>query len=192
MLDLSDDHAWTAPTRRDSSADALDDAGGSIRFTIGECTLGSVLVAMSGKGICAILLGDEADGLLRDLQDCFPEVSLIQGDGELEQRMAEVVSFVENPAVGLDLPLDVRGTAFQQRVWQALREVPAGSTASYGEIARRIGAPKEAYAVGEACAANMIAVAIPCHRVVRKDGTLADYRWGFRRKRSLLKREAAA
>lgn len=163
-----------------------------IRFAIGECWLGSILVAATQKGICAILLGDEAEALLHELRDGFPKARLIRGERELEQLLAEVVAFVENPSIGLDLPLDVHGTAFQQRVWQALREIPAGSRASYGEIARRIGAPKEAYAVGEACAANMIAVAIPCHRVVRKDGTLADYRWGFRRKRRLLKREAAA
>jgi AraC family transcriptional regulator of adaptative response/methylated-DNA-[protein]-cysteine methyltransferase len=190
MRDLSDDHAWTASTRRDPRAKRL--AGRTIRFAIGECWLGSILVATTQEGICAILLGDEADALLRDLQDYFPEVPLIQGDGELEQVLAEVVAFVERPAIGLDLPLDPSGTPFQQRVWQALREIPTGSTTSYGEIARRLGAPKEAYAVGEACAANMIAVAIPCHRVVRKDGGLGDYRWGFGRKRRLLKREAAS
>jgi O-6-methylguanine DNA methyltransferase len=179
-------------SHHDPSVDDLDRTGEPIRFAIGQCSLGLILVATTRKGICAILLGDKADALRRDLHDRFPEAPLLRGDGELEQSMPKVVALVENPAVGLDLPLDPRGTAFQQRVWQALREIPAGSTASYSEIARRIGAPKEAYAVGEACAANTIAVAIPCHRVVRKDGALADYRWGFRRKRRLLRREAAS
>jgi AraC family transcriptional regulator, regulatory protein of adaptative response / methylated-DNA-[protein]-cysteine methyltransferase len=166
-----------------------DSAGLPIRFGVGESSLGKVLVATTGRGICAILLGDDSKMLLRDLEDRFPDARLIGGDQTVKQVVAKVAAFVENPASGLDLPLDARGTAFQQRVWQALRAIPAGSRASYGEIARSIGAPKEAYAVGEACAANMIAVAIPCHRVVRKDGRLADYRWGFARKRALLKRE---
>jgi AraC family transcriptional regulator, regulatory protein of adaptative response / methylated-DNA-[protein]-cysteine methyltransferase len=152
--------------------------GASIRFAVGECSLGPILVAATDKGVCAIQFGDDPEALVRGLQDRFPKARLIGADKEFERLVAKVVGFVEAPALGLDLPLDVRGTAFQQRVWQALREIPAGSTASYGEIARRIGAPKEAYAVGQACAANMIAVAIPCHRVVRKDGALAGYRWG--------------
>jgi AraC family transcriptional regulator of adaptative response/methylated-DNA-[protein]-cysteine methyltransferase len=160
-----------------------------IRFSIGECSLGSILVATTDKGICAILLGNDPDKLLHDLEDRFADARRIRGDKALEPFVAKVVDLVEAPSQVLDLPLDPRGTPFQQRVWQALREVPAGSRASYGEIAARIGAPKEAYAVGEACAANMIAVAIPCHRVVRKDGGLAGYRWGFRRKRALLERE---
>ena len=171
------------------STDGSDSAGLPIRFGVGECSLGKILVATTDKGICAILLGDDPEMLLRDLEDRFPEERLIGGDQAVEPLMAEAIAFVENPAGGLDLPLDPSGTPFQQRVWQALREIPIGSTASYGEVARRIGAPKEAYAVGEACAANMIAVAIPCHRVVRKDGGLAGYRWGFKRKRALLKRE---
>jgi AraC family transcriptional regulator of adaptative response/methylated-DNA-[protein]-cysteine methyltransferase len=173
----------------DGSTDGSDTAGLLIRSTIGECWLGSVLVATTDKGICAILLGDDPAILQRALEDRFPGARLIGGDKALEQLTAKVVGFIEAPGQGLDLPLDPRGTAFQQRVWRALREIPAGSTASYGEIAERIGTPKEAYAVGEACAANMIAVAIPCHRVVRKDGALAGYRWGFKRKRALLKRE---
>jgi AraC family transcriptional regulator of adaptative response/methylated-DNA-[protein]-cysteine methyltransferase len=167
-----------------------DSAGLPIRFGLGDCSLGKILVATTDRGICAILLGDDPKVLLRDLEDRFPQSRLSGGDRALERVMAEVVDFVENPAGGLDLPLDLRGTPFQHRVWQALREIPAGSRTSYGEIAERIGAPKEAYAVGEACAANMIAVAIPCHRVVRKDGGLGDYRWGFRRKRAMLKRES--
>ena len=168
-------------------------AGGAnteIRFAIGECSLGSILVASSKKGVCAIFMGDDPDVLARDLQDRFPKSNLIGGDAEFERLVAKVVGFVEAPAIGLDLPLDVRGTAFQQRVWQALREIPAGSTASYSEIANRIGSPKAVRAVAGACAANALAVAIPCHRVVRNDGELSGYRWGVERKRALLKREA--
>ena len=142
------------------------------------------------QGVCAIPLGDDPDALVRDLQDRFPKAELIGGDAEFERLVAQVVGFVEAPRLGLDLPLDVRGTAFQQRVWQALREIPAGSTASYADIAERIGAPKAVRAVAQACAANALAVAIPCHRVVRNDGSLSGYRWGVERKRALLEREA--
>ncbi|MDR3388329.1 MAG: bifunctional DNA-binding transcriptional regulator/O6-methylguanine-DNA methyltransferase Ada [Rudaea sp.] len=160
-----------------------------IRFAIGECSLGSILVAQSDLGVCAIALGDEPDALARDLQDRFPNAELIGGDAKFEQLVAHVVGFVETPAAGLDLPLDVRGTAFQQRVWQALREIPAGMTASYADIAGRIGAPRAVRAVAAACAANALAVAIPCHRVIRQDGALSGYRWGAERKRALLARE---
>ena len=169
-------------------------AGGTnteIRFAIGECSLGAILVAASERGICAILLGDDADVLARDLQDRFPRANLIGGDAAFEQLVANVIGFVEAPGLGLALPLDVRGTAFQQRVWQALQEIPAGKTASYADIAKRIGAPKSVRAVAQACAANTLAVAIPCHRVVRNDGGLSGYRWGVERKRALLDREAA-
>ncbi|MDF2812398.1 MAG: O-6-methylguanine methyltransferase, partial [Microvirga sp.] len=142
--------------------------------------------------ICAILLGDDPDALVRNLQDRFPRANLIGGDAEFEQLVARVVGFVEAPAIGLDLPLDLRGTAFQQRVWLALREIPAGKTASYADIARRIGSPKAVRGVAQACAANALAVAIPCHRVVRSDGALSGYRWGVERKRALLDRENAA
>lgn len=168
-------------------------AGGAhadIRFAVGECSLGSILVATSQKGVCAILLGDDPDQLARDLQDRFARANLIGGDKEFERLVAKIVGFVETPARGLDLPLDVRGTAFQQRVWQAVRKIPAGSTASYSDIAQRIGAPKSVRAVAQACAANAIAIAIPCHRVVRTDGALSGYRWGVERKRVLLEREA--
>jgi AraC family transcriptional regulator of adaptative response/methylated-DNA-[protein]-cysteine methyltransferase len=165
-------------------------SGTSIRFAVGECTLGSILVAATDQGICAISLGDDPDELVRDLQERFPKAKLIGGDSEFEQWMAKVVGFVEAPQLGLDLPLDVQGTAFQQRVWQALRKIPAGSTASYTEVARRIGAPQSVRAVASACASNAIAVAIPCHRVVRTDGALSGYRWGVARKRELLAREA--
>ena len=166
--------------------------GAAIRFAIGECSLGSILVAATDRGVCAILLGDDPDALIRDLQDRFPKARLIGADEGFERLVATVVGFVEAPAQGLDLPLDVRGTAFQQRVWQALRGIPSGSTASYAEIARRIGRPKAVRAVAHACAANALAVAIPCHRVVRTDGAFSGYRWGVERKRALLEREQAA
>jgi AraC family transcriptional regulator of adaptative response/methylated-DNA-[protein]-cysteine methyltransferase len=165
-------------------------AGAAIRFAVGECSLGSILVASSDKGVCAILMGDDPPALVRSLQDRFPKADLIGADAEFETVVAQVVGFVEAPGIGLDLPLDVRGTAFQQRVWRALREIPAGATASYSDIARKIGAPKATRAVAGACAANALAVAIPCHRVVRNDGALSGYRWGVERKRALLDREA--
>ena len=151
--------------------------------------LGSILVAQSDRGVCAILLGDDPDKLARDLQDRFPRANIIGGDAGFEQLVSRVVGFVEAPATGLDLPLDIRGTAFQQRVWKALREIPAGSTASYADIANRIGSPNSARAVANACAANALGVAIPCHRVVRSDGALSGYRWGVERKVALLKSE---
>ena len=167
-------------------------AGTTIRFAVGECSLGSILVAATDKGVCAISLGDEPQALVRALQDRFPRATLIGGDKGFEQLVAKVVGFVEAPALGLDLPLDVRGTAFQQRVWKALREIPVGATTTYTDIAKRIGVPEAVRAVGAACGANTIAVAIPCHRVVRTDGGLAGYRWGVERKRALLAREAAS
>jgi AraC family transcriptional regulator of adaptative response/methylated-DNA-[protein]-cysteine methyltransferase len=170
-------------------------AGGAntaIRFAIGECSLGSILVAASDRGICAILMGEDPDALARDLQNQFPRATLVGGDAGFEKLVAEVVGFLEAPEIGLNLPLDVRGTAFQHRVWNALRDIPAGSTASYSEIASRIGAPKSARAVAQACASNRLAVAIPCHRVVRNDGGLSGYRWGVERKQALLEREANA
>lgn len=168
-------------------------AGGvrtTIRFALGQCALGDILVAASDRGVCAILLGDDAEALLRELQDLFPKAELVGGDAAFEQWIAQVVGFVEAPRIGLTLPLDVRGTAFQQRVWQALREIPVGTTVSYAELARRIGVPAAVRAVAGACAANTLAVAIPCHRVVRTDGGLSGYRWGVQRKRALLDREA--
>jgi AraC family transcriptional regulator of adaptative response/methylated-DNA-[protein]-cysteine methyltransferase len=168
-------------------------AGGSgetIRFALGECSLGSILVASTEKGVCAIALGDDPDALVRDLQDRFPKAQLIGGDSDFEQLVARVVGYVETPSLGLDLPLDVRGTAFQQRVWQALQEIPAGKTASYAQVAARVGSPKAVRAVAQACASNAIALVIPCHRVIRNDGALSGYRWGVERKRVLLEREA--
>lgn len=167
-------------------------AGGAnarIRFAIGQCSLGAILVAATDQGVCAILLGDDPDALLQELQDGFPRAELIGGDADFERLVAQVVGFVERPATGLDLPLDIRGTAFQQRVWQALRQIPAGTTVSYAELAARLGIPKAVRAVARACATNTIAVAIPCHRVVRSDGGLSGYRWGIERKRALLERE---
>lgn len=166
-------------------------SGASIRFAVGECWLGAILVAATDKGVCAISFGDDPDALIRELQDQFPNAGLLGGDQDFEQLVARVVGFVGAPAQGLDLPLDVHGTAFQQRVWQALRDIPPGSTASYADIAKRIGQPGAVRAVAQACATNAIAVAIPCHRVVRTDNSLSGYRWGVERKRALLDREAS-
>lgn len=168
-------------------------AGGAktdIRFAVAQCSLGAILVAQSSRGVCAILLGDDPEALVHELQDIFAHANLIGADDDFEQLIAKVIGFIEAPAIGLDLPLDLRGTAFQERVWQALRNIPVGSTASYAEIAKLIGAPKSFRAVAQACGANKLAVAIPCHRVVRSDGNLSGYRWGIERKRQLLEREA--
>ena len=170
-------------------------AGGAntaIHFSVGECSLGSILVARSARGVCAIFLGDDPEVLLHELEDRFPKAQLIGGDEDFDALVAKIVGFVEEPRKGLDLPLDVRGTAFQQRVWRALQKIPVGETVSYADLAKRIGAPKAVRAVASACGANAIAVAIPCHRVVHKDGTASGYRWGVERKRELLKREKAA
>ena len=164
----------------------------TIRFAVGACSLGAILVAATVRGICAISLGDDPQALVCALEARFPSAELIGGDREFEALVARVVGFVETPALGLDLPLDIRGTAFQQRVWQALRDIPLGTTLSYRELAARIGSPAATRAVARACAANPIGVAIPCHRVIRADGTLASYRWGVERKRALLDREAAS
>jgi AraC family transcriptional regulator, regulatory protein of adaptative response / methylated-DNA-[protein]-cysteine methyltransferase len=168
-------------------------AGGTdteIRFAIGACTLGAILVAATGRGVCAILLGDDPEALAHDLERRFPRARLVGADPAFEQLVAQVVGLVEQPRLGAKLPLDIRGTAFQQRVWKALSRIPAGKTASYAQVASRIGAPRAVRAVAQACAANALAVAIPCHRVVRTDGDLSGYRWGVERKRALLDREA--
>jgi AraC family transcriptional regulator of adaptative response/methylated-DNA-[protein]-cysteine methyltransferase len=162
-----------------------------VRFAFARSSLGIVLVAATDKGVCAVLLGDDAAALERELAQRFADARLDVGDRVLEDFTAKVVEIIEAPGKALELPLDPRGSPFELKVWQALRGIPPGTTASYSEIAVRVGAPKEAYAVGAACAANMIAVAIPCHRVVRKNGGLAGYRWGFKRKRALLAREGA-
>jgi AraC family transcriptional regulator of adaptative response/methylated-DNA-[protein]-cysteine methyltransferase len=166
--------------------------GNTIRFAIGECSLGSILVASSDKGVCAILMGNDPDALARDLQDRFPKANLVGADSEYEKLVAKVVGFIEAPKIGLDLPLDVRGTAFQRRVWKELQRIPAGKTASYSQVADRIGFPKSARAVAQACSANALAVAIPCHRVLRRDGDISGYGWGVDRKRALLLREGVA
>ncbi len=163
-----------------------------IRFAVGECSLGTVLVAATDKGVCAIDFGSDADSLLKQLQDRFPHAELVGGDAEFETLIATVIGYLEMPRGDLDLPLDIRGTAFQHKVWAALRAIPAGQTASYSDIARAIGKPSAVRAVAQACSANRIAVAIPCHRVIRTDGNLAGYRWGVDRKRELISREAAA
>jgi AraC family transcriptional regulator of adaptative response/methylated-DNA-[protein]-cysteine methyltransferase len=162
-----------------------------VRFAFARSSLGIVLVAATDKGVCAVILGDDAAALERELAQRFADARLDVGDRVLEDFTAKVAEIIEAPGKALELPLDPRGSPFELKVWQALRGIPPGTTASYSEIAVRVGAPKEAYAVGAACAANMIAVAIPCHRVVRKNGGLAGYRWGFKRKRALLAREGA-
>jgi AraC family transcriptional regulator of adaptative response/methylated-DNA-[protein]-cysteine methyltransferase len=167
-------------------------AGGAeteIRFATAPCWLGEILVAATDKGICAILLGDDAGALAAELKERFPRARLTEATADFARTVEDVVRFVESPQLGLELPLDVRGTVFQQRVWRELRAIPAGERASYSEIAERIGAPQSTRAVAYACASNALAVAIPCHRVVRQDGALSGYRWGVERKRALLERE---
>lgn len=168
---------------------ATPDRTVAIHFALGHSSLGHVLVARTGKGVCAILLGDEPKSLARDLHGRFPGAALREGGSDVERLLTRISNFIEAPAKGLDLALDPYGTEFQRRVWEALRRIPAGETVSYTDLARRIGAPKSARAVAQACGANSIAVAIPCHRVVRNDGNLSGYRWGVERKRSLLERE---
>jgi AraC family transcriptional regulator of adaptative response/methylated-DNA-[protein]-cysteine methyltransferase len=199
VTDVIYDAGFNAPSRfYDSTRPRLGmtptsyRAGGTgteIQFAVGQCSLGAILVAATPKGVCAILLGDEPDALIRDLEDRFPRAALLGGDVRFEETVARAVGLVESPYRGFHLPLDIGGTAFQQRVWHALRQIPAGQTQSYADIARAIGQPRAVRAVAQACAANALAVAIPCHRVVRSDGTLSGYRWGIDRKRSLLVRE---
>lgn len=164
----------------------------TIRFALAECALGALLVAATAQGVCAIALGDDPAPLLQELQDRFPRAELIGADAAFEQLVARIVTHVENPLMPVppDLPLDIRGTAFQQRVWQALREIPPGATRTYSQLAQHIGEPAAVRAVASACAANALAVLVPCHRVVRTDGSLSGYRWGVARKRALLAREA--
>jgi AraC family transcriptional regulator, regulatory protein of adaptative response / methylated-DNA-[protein]-cysteine methyltransferase len=167
-------------------------AGTRMRFAVGQCSLGAILVAATDRGVCAIELGDDPDDLVRSFQDRFHQAELIGADPTFEALVARVVGLVERPEGPSDLPLDVQGTAFQERVWRALRDIPAGTTTTYAGLAAAIGSPTAVRAVAGACAANKLAVAIPCHRVVRTDGNLSGYRWGVERKRSLLEREAAA
>jgi len=165
-------------------------SGGGIRFAVGDGALGAILLAASERGVCAILLGDEPDVLLGELRERFPAACLTGGDADLARLVGRVAGFIEAPRQGLELPLDIRGTVFQRRVWEVLRQIPPGETLSYAEVARRIGAPTAVRAVARACGANALALAIPCHRVVRSDGGLSGYRWGVERKRALLEREA--
>jgi AraC family transcriptional regulator, regulatory protein of adaptative response / methylated-DNA-[protein]-cysteine methyltransferase len=163
--------------------------GVQLIFEIGKCSLGSVLVASTAKGVCAILLGDTPEVVLHDLRSRFPNAELTANDHNYENLIERVIQFIDRPKPGFDLPLDIQGTPFQQRVWQALRDIPVGTTASYSEIAAQIGAPNSFRAVAQACGTNTIAVAIPCHRVVRSDGGLSGYRWGIERKSRLLENE---
>ncbi len=171
--------------RRDATAD-------EICFAFGTSSLGAVLVAASGKGVSAILMGDDRDALRRELTGAFPHARLTAGEMRLEGMVAKVVAFLDAPQEGLDLPLDIRGSAMEQAVWQALRAVPAGEIVTYGHIAKVLPLPATAQDVGAACAANVLAVAIPCHRVVKADGAISGYRWGVGRKRKLINREAVA
>ncbi|WP_314153554.1 bifunctional DNA-binding transcriptional regulator/O6-methylguanine-DNA methyltransferase Ada [Rouxiella badensis] len=163
--------------------------GTAVWFAVGRCSLGDILVAESPRGICAILLGDNPQRLVESLQDNFPHATLLGNDEDFEKRIATVVGFVDSPQSELALPLDIRGTAFQQRVWHALRAIPVGETLSYSEVAEKIGSPRAVRAVAGACAANLLAVAIPCHRVVKNNGNISGYRWGVERKKRLLEKE---
>ena len=176
----------------DQDAKQADRAVEHLTFAVGKCSLGALLVARNGRGICAILLGDSRKELVDDLRQRFPSADLLEDDHRATRWLGQVAAFIESPAQAIDVPLDTRGTNFQQRVWQVLRDIPAGSTASYADIAHRVGAPRAVRAVAQACAANRLAVVIPCHRVVRSDGGLSGYRWGVDRKRALLQREAHA
>lgn len=159
-------------------------------FSLGQCSLGQLLVAQNEKGISAILLGDDFEHLRTDLQQRFPSAKLYEDNAQLKKNITQIISTIEQPTANLQLPLDIQGTVFQQRVWDALQKIPAGETRSYTDIAQAIGSPKAVRAVAGACAANAIAVLIPCHRVVRSDGNLSGYRWGVERKQQLLQREA--
>lgn len=165
-------------------------AGEDIRYALADCSLGKVMVAGTARGICAIELGDDGETLVDALKTRFPKASLVPADASFDDWLRAVIAVIDDPAKGIDLPLDIRGTAFQHRVWQALRKIPPGTTMSYAELAAAIGRPGAARAVARACASNQIAVAVPCHRVIRADGGRAGYRWGIKRKNALLGREA--
>ena len=161
-----------------------------IQVTIELTSLGMALIAGSGVGICAILIGDDGAELKADLRRRFPRAVLAEGDAVFRKLAAAAKACIEDPRAEVNVPLDLHGTPFQQQVWRALREIPAGRTASYGDLAARIGRPRAAQAVGQAIAANPVAVIVPCHRAIRSDGSLSGYRWGVARKRLLLAREA--
>lgn len=162
-----------------------------IHYATGECSLGRCLVAISERGVCAVLLGDNEEALVDELQRSFPAAEFRLAESTFSQQIADVVASLNQPSSTLSLPLDIRGTAFQQQVWHALRAIPAGETRSYQQVAQSIGKPKAVRAVASACAANRLAILVPCHRVVRGDGTLSGYRWGVARKAALLQREKA-
>jgi AraC family transcriptional regulator of adaptative response/methylated-DNA-[protein]-cysteine methyltransferase len=164
----------------------------TISYATGESALGPVLVARSVSGVCAILIGAGKDELVADLATRFPRAKLVVNEDVVRDDLAKVIRFVDKPSEGLDLPLDLRGTPFQRRVWETLRKIPIGTTVTYSELARSIGAPNSVRAVASACAANSIAFAVPCHRVVGSNGDLAGYHWGVERKRELIKKEASA
>jgi AraC family transcriptional regulator of adaptative response/methylated-DNA-[protein]-cysteine methyltransferase len=164
----------------------------SIRFVVRRCALGLVLVAATPKGICEVWLGDHAGALARRLRAAYPQAKIASRDKVMSDLVAKVVTLVETPSRPVDLPLDLRGTAFEMRVWAALRKIPVGKTRTYGEIAAAIGLPNAARAVGRACAMNHVAVVVPCHRAIGADKSLRGYRWGVKRKRKLLEREAGA
>jgi AraC family transcriptional regulator, regulatory protein of adaptative response / methylated-DNA-[protein]-cysteine methyltransferase len=167
-------------------------SGETIRFVTVSTPLGWALVAATARGICMTALSDDRDSLAVTLQQRFPRAELIAEDAQLKGWADRIVRFITAPDQNLDLPLDIRGTAFQARVWRALQKIPLGKTASYTEIAAALGQPKAVRAVAQACAANKLALIVPCHRVIRSDGELGGYRWGLERKRALLERERAA
>lgn len=179
-------------SRANHHTNQVIEAVDALSYAVADCDLGKVLVARSGKGVCSILLGDNAQALATDLAVRFPDATLTQNEDAMKEDLAKVLRYIETPATGLDFTLDVRGTPFQRRVWEQLRAIPAGSTVTYRELARRVGPSASPRAIGSACAANAIALAIPCHRVVRSDGDLAGYRWGIDRKRALIEREVTA
>jgi AraC family transcriptional regulator of adaptative response/methylated-DNA-[protein]-cysteine methyltransferase len=199
ITDAIYDAGFNAPSRFYAQAEAqlgmaprVWRAGGrgeTIRYAVRPCSLGQVLVAATERGICSILFADSAAQAEVELRARFAQAVLLPAEADFEQRLAQVVAYVDRPQGALDLPLDVRGTAFQHQVWQALREIPVGTTATYTQVAQRIGAPRAVRAVAKACADNPVAVAVPCHRVIRGDGALAGYRWGLARKQALLARE---
>jgi AraC family transcriptional regulator of adaptative response/methylated-DNA-[protein]-cysteine methyltransferase len=178
---------------RKSSLREIDRANEEIRFVVGESSLGSILVASSVKGVVSILISEDPVRLLADVQSRFPRAHFVPGGQGDQTLLLRVVDFVEEPTPDLDVPLDIRGSAFQRRVWQAVRDIPMGQTATYTEVADRIGAPRAARAVGNACSTNSLAIAVPCHRVLRRNGSVSggDF-WGEERRRVLLNREAEA
>jgi AraC family transcriptional regulator of adaptative response/methylated-DNA-[protein]-cysteine methyltransferase len=163
-----------------------------IRYAQGESSLGIFVSALSDRGLVMMEFGDLEGTLLDGLRARFPEADLVHDPAFMQAPLARLTELIEHPETKLDLPLDMRGTEFELRVWNALREIPAGQTVNYGEIAAKIGSPRDAREVAEACAANTLAVIIPCHRVVKKDGSISGYRWGFKRKRALIEREHRA